>query len=343
MTEVYRALIGPPSAWTGADLGGPQGVKQTLTVEAPAAAIQAMDELALRLKGRDFPSITRKDADHPDLNGVMVRVRQAVMDGHGVALIRGPDPARYDPADYERLYWALGTHLGKGVIQSQFGDWVARVERNPDLPWRGTTTDMELPPHTDFHEIMSLASISLPESGGVSGFVSSLAVHDEIFRTRPELLAPLYEGWWNVSSLDRIRSNRKVPVYCCVDGKVSCFNNRVFYAKPDEAGETMPPELVEALAYMGEVSRRPEMRAGFTMEPGDIAFWHNLQVMHSRTQFEDSGAHRRLLLRLWLNVPGGRPMDEEITARARIIDEDHIRGIGGPVISWGGKHKVAAN
>jgi hypothetical protein len=341
MRQIHRAIIGLPSAWTGAELGGPGKVKDALSIAAPPEALAGMDELALRLRGRDIPSIRRGDADQPAVNALMARVRHEVMDGQGVALIRGPDPARYDPADYQRLYWALGTHLGEGVIQSQFGDWVARVERNPDLPWRGTTTDMELPPHTDFHELMSLASISLPESGGLSAFVSSLAVHDEILRTRPELLEPLYEGWWNVSPIERIRSAQKTPVYCCVDGKVSCFNNRVFYAKPEEAGGEMPPALVEALAYMGEISRRPEVRADFMMEPGDIAFWHNFQVMHSRTRFEDSAEHRRLLYRLWLNVPGGRPMDEEISERARVIDADHLRARGGSAISWGGRHTPA--
>jgi hypothetical protein len=92
---------------------------------------------------------------------------------------------------------------------------------------------------------------------------------------------------------------------------------------------------------MGEISRRPQMRADFVMEPGDIAFWHNFQVMHSRTKFEDSPARRRLLYRLWLNVPNGRPMDAEISERARVIDEDHLRAQGGPAISWGGKHPAA--
>jgi hypothetical protein len=344
MSRPYRALIGPPSAWTGAELGGPDKVKQALTIKAPTQALAEMDALALRLRGREFPQITRQDADAPALNALMARVRQEVMDGRGLALVEGPDPARYDPADYQRLYWALGTHLGRGVIQSQFGDWVARVERNPDLPWRGTTTDMELGAHTDFHEVMSLASVSLPEGGGgISGFVSSLAVHDEILRTRPELLEPLYEGWWNVSPLDRVRSRRKTPVYCCVDGRVSCFNNRVFYARPEEVGgEAMPAALAEALAYMGEISRRPQVRADFLMQPGEIAFWHNFQVMHSRTRFEDGQGRRRLLYRLWLNVPEGRPMDEEISERGRVIDEDHVRALGGQEISWGGRHPVAA-
>ncbi len=319
MTEVLQSVIPPPYAWTGVELGG----KGALVREAGPAALSALDGLALRLSGLPFQQITRADADHPAINALMDAVRDDVMNGRGLAVVAGLDPQRWDPADYERLYWALGTHLGQGVVQSAFGDHVARVERNPDLPWRGTTTDMELRPHTDFHEVMSLASISMAQSGGVSGFVSSLAIHNELFRTRPDLLAPLYEGWFNVSIRERTPSPRKVPIYCCVDGKVSCFFNRVFYQKPEDAGEPMPPALIEAMTLMDAIAARPGVRVEFMLEPGEAAFWHNFLVMHARTAFHDTDDHRRLLLRLWLNVPGGRPMDEAISARARIIDEDH--------------------
>ena len=322
MTEIFNAIIPPPGAWTGAELGG----KAALVREAPRAALDALDDLAVRLRGRDIPSITRNDFDHPAINALMAGVRREVMDGRGVAVVRGPDPGRYDPDDYARLYWGLGTHVGAGVVQSFFNDWVARVEVNPRLPWRGTTTDMELRPHTDFHELMSLASISKPQSGGVSGFVSSLAVHNEVFRSRPDLLRPLYEGWYNVSPLNREAPPAKTPIYCCVEGKVSCFYNRVFYLKPEDAPEPFPPELTEAMALMDSIAARPDIRADFILEPGEIAFWHNFQVMHSRTAFHDSDAHRRLLFRLWLNQPDGRPMAEEIKARARIIDRDHTQG-----------------
>jgi hypothetical protein len=223
----------------------------------------------------------------------------------------------------------MGTHHGQRVEQSFFADYVARDERNPDLPWRGTTTDMELRAHTDFHEVMSLAAISLPVSGGVSGFVSSLAVHNEIFRARPDLLPPLYEGWYNVSVLKRAASPTRTPIYCCVEGKVSCFYNRVFFLKPEDApkDEPIPAALAEAMALMDQIAARPDIRADFTLEPGEIAFWHNFTVMHSRTAFQDSDDRKRLLLRLWLNLQGaGRPMAPEIKERARIIDRDHLEG-----------------
>jgi hypothetical protein len=322
MTRIFDALIPSPPAWTGAEIGG----KPALTREAPAEALEAMDQMSVRLRGREIPQITRADAGHPAIAALMGDIRRDVMDGRGVAILKGPEPSRYDPEDYARLYWALGTHLGSGVVQSMFGDWVARVEVNPKLPWRGTTTDMELRAHTDFHEVMSLASISLPASGGVSGFVSSLAVHNEIWRTRPDLLKPLYEGWYNRSPLGLKAPARKTPIFCCAEGKVSCFYNRVFFIKPEETPEPFPAELTEAMAMMDAIAARPEVRADFTLEPGEIAWWHNFQVMHSRSAFEDGPGKRRLLLRLWLNVQYGRPMDEEIMARARIIDRDHVEG-----------------
>ncbi|MEI9965597.1 MAG: TauD/TfdA family dioxygenase [Caulobacteraceae bacterium] len=270
--------------------------------------------------------IGRADFDHPAVNALMARVRADVMDGRGLSVIAGLDPARYAPADYERLYWGMGTHLGRGVVQSFFGDWVARVEKNPNLPFRGTTTDIELRAHTDFHEVMSLASISLPEHGGVSGFVSSLAVHNEVWKARPDLLRPLYEGWYNVSVGQKTADPYKTPIYSLVDGKVSCFYNRVFFQRPEDGGAPLPADLLEAMALMDSIAARPDIRADFTLEPGEVAFWHNFTIMHSRTAFEDSPARHRLLLRLWLNVPDGRPMAEAIRQRAVLIDRDHLEG-----------------
>ena len=329
MTHVCTTPIPPPHAWTGAELGG----KGPLVRPLGAQALAALDDLARRLSGRPIPSITRAEFDHPAINALMDEVRRDVMHGRGICIVSGLDPQRWDPADYERLYWGLGTHLGRGAVQSFFGDYVARVERNPKLPFRGTTTDIELRAHTDFHELMSLAAVSGPESGGVSGFVSSLAVHNEILRTRPDLLPPLYEGWFNVSVKDRQASARKVPIYCCVDGLVSCFYNRVFWQTPQDAGEPMPSELLEAMALMDSIAARPDVRADFVLEPGEAVFWHNFMVMHSRSAFHDSETRRRLLLRLWLNVPAGRPMCEEISRRAVIIDADHLAGQRRPPVA----------
>ena len=49
------------------------------------------------------------------------------------------------------------------------------------------------------------------------------------------------------------------------------------------------------------------MRLHFMLEPGEMSVYNNFTVLHARTEFTDSETYRRQLLRLWLDVPGGRP------------------------------------
>jgi hypothetical protein len=53
------------------------------------------------------------------------------------------------------------------------------------------------------------------------------------------------------------------------------------------------------------------------LEPGDVQFVHNHTLLHDRTAFEDwpGPARRRHLLRLWLAVPGARPLPEVFAQR----------------------------
>ena len=46
------------------------------------------------------------------------------------------------------------------------------------------------------------------------------------------------------------------------------------------------------------------------MQPGDVLLASNHTIMHGRTEFEDppESEYRRLMLRLWLTIPNGRPL-----------------------------------
>src|SRR5580658_2611512 len=227
MTPIFNQAITDPAAWESARIGGRDGLVRHLT----AAEIAAIDALAAALDGRAVPEISRRDVADPVIVALMAEAREEVMRGRGVIILSGIDLARHPPARFERLHWALGTLMGHGVIQGPTGDWVARVEKSEQNPTgRGTLMDVELRPHTDMHEVMSLACVSRAAEGGASTLVSSLAVHNAIRATHPEFLAPLYEGFWagiNESiGGGKPLSDHKVPIFCCVDGKVSCYYNK---------------------------------------------------------------------------------------------------------------------
>jgi hypothetical protein len=68
------------------------------------------------------------------------------------------------------------------------------------------------------------------------------------------------------------------------------------------------------LDYVDEVANRADVRLEFLIEPGEAVFQNNYVVLHGRTAFEDDveGGIRRHLLRLWLDVPNGRPARKEM-------------------------------
>jgi hypothetical protein len=175
----------------------------------------------------------------------------------------------------------LGSHIGNGTIQGPQGDWVARVEKREHNPTgRGTLMDVESRPHTDMHEVLALACVSRAAEGGESTLVSSLAVHNAIRDTRPELLAPLYEGFWagvneTVGSRKPLSDN-KVPIVCCIDDGVSCYYNKFFmFAAAKRLGVELPSDLIAAMNWFDEQAMRADLGATFILEPGEMMFWHN--------------------------------------------------------------------
>ena len=326
MTEICRRHIDDQVAWTSREIGGKDGLLRRLTNEEAAA----LDELAARNRDKKATSIARADFDHPAIAALMAETRRALLDGHGAIILKHPNLNRARLDDYERIYWGLGTHLGTGVAQSSRGDKIGYVQKEENNPTgRGYLGDQELRPHTDFHEIMSLASVECAAEGGLSGLVSSVALHNEMVATRPDLLPALYEGFYHgynpkAGTVGPKVSAHKVPVFCYVDGQVSCYYHTIFMRFASEIlGQPFPPELAEAMAYLNQLAVRPDIQANFMLEPGEMLFWHNWTNFHSRTQFRNAPGQNRLLLRLWVNIENGRHVAPEIAERAKLMDRDH--------------------
>ncbi len=324
MNPIYDRRIDHPAAWTSAEIGGKEGLTHRMGPEH----VQALAELVERTRHLAPDAVTRADFDHPLINDLMKGVRFELMNGRGAIVLQGLDMSRTSLEDYSRIYWGLGAHLGQGAVQSYRGDRIGHVQKEEDNPTgRGYLMDVELRSHTDFHEILSLASFRKAPEGGESGVVSSLAIHNVLLEEAPHHLEALYEGFFHELAGTQQVTADKVPVFCNVDGKVSCYFHGLFQmAAAKTLGVPVPPELVEAQKAFSAIAARPDIRADFMLEPGEMLFWHNFLMLHSRTAFSDTPEQKRLLLRLWLNVPGGRPMHPSFTERARAMDKIHESG-----------------
>lgn len=315
--------IGIPSgAWTATSGGGAEGLVRRLS----AAQVEALDAAVAATEGRDATDVTASDFGVPSLVEFMDAVRWDIMAGRGAVLISGIDLDRYTLEGFKRLHFGLGAHLGTAIEQSARHDRIGYVRKEPSPELRGYLGDTELGPHTDYHEILSLASVVAAREGGVSGFVSSAAVYAAILAERPDLLEALQEGYYYPTSLETT-TDYKVPSFSVVDGHVALYNYVIFISQAAQIrGEAVPPKLVEALRFLFRVAARPELMISFTMQPGQIVFWHNFRVLHSRTGFRNEPGRERLLLRLWLNAHESMPMAEGFLEIGQCLDRQHREG-----------------
>jgi hypothetical protein len=240
------------------------------------------------------------------------------MDGRGLVMLRGFPLDTMSEDELGIVYWAIGTYFGRGVSQSPMGDRLGYVTdvSEPGKRERGYRSASELRLHTDSDDIVGLLCIRQAKSGGMSRLASAVAIHNEIAATRPDLLAPLYEGfryhWFGEQPPgEGTVTSYRIPVFCKVDGLLSvCFLREFIEMGADELGEPLTDKEIEALDTFEEIANRDDVQLTYRLEPGSASFINNYTVLHSRTGFEDwpEPERRRLLFRLWLKAEPSRPV-----------------------------------
>ena len=326
MSAPYLERVDDLSAWRRADLGDLSEVSFHLS-DVHVAELDEALQAALRA-GHDLASLTREHFPLPTLAAEFSSLYQNLQRGHGIVFIRGVPVARYTLPELELLYWGIGTWFGMGVSQSVMGDRIGHVTdvSGKDPNERAYRNSLAIPPHTDLADIVGMLSVRRAAEGGLSTYTSVTAIHNEILRTRPECLAPLYRGY----RMHRFGEQppgeppvtaHPVPVLAERDGLVSARIVPEYIDMAEvELGEPMAAADRAALDCFLALADHPDLRLDVMLEPGDLSFINNYTVLHSRTAFEDDPAlfesgFGRLLLRLWLIAPDRRPVPDDF-ARA---------------------------
>jgi hypothetical protein len=319
MSDIQRDPIVHPSAWTSAEAS-----KATFSIPLTEPQIGAFEALLSATRQTEPLAVRRDQFEHPEIAPLVAQVREQIMEGTGVAILTGLTRERFSDEDFTRIYWGLGTQLGVGQAQNSQGDLLGYVEEDPDrVAGRGYRSAAELSMHTDSFEMVGLMCVQRGETGGESSLASALTVYNEILRTRPDLLEALYEGyyfWLPEKKVGVPTTDDKLPVFCNVDGLVSCnYAGSYMREAAKIRGETIPGKLSEGIDLFGQIVARPDIRAEFLLDPGDIMLWNNFTCTHSRRSFTNSPERKRFLLRLWLTLREGegRPVTPRFQVRNR--------------------------
>jgi hypothetical protein len=309
MTSTRSAEIDRAMAWHGAEL-----TKDAVAFDLGRRHAAALADVLLRVRkaGLALGEIRAEHCRHPALDDDFARIFDEIQDGRGIVILRGIPVADHSDEEVGVLFWAIGTHLGRGVSQSARGDLLGLVrdETAPGEPEsaRGYTSRRELSLHVDLAQIVGLLCVRQARRGGHSQYASGLAVHDEIRSSRPELLPVLYRGFpyhrrgeeapWHapITPYD-------IPVFSECRGRISVFLVReIVNAAFRELNRSFTADEIDAIDAFRATAQRLQFET--RLEPGEASFLNNYTIMHARSEFEDwdEPAQKRLMLRLWLDA-----------------------------------------
>ena len=121
-----RRPVEGPSAWTAADMRGPQAEWSYRLSPSQIAEIEAALQ-AVRARGLDIAAIRREDFPLPTLGPVLERLRDEVLHGRGFVMLRGVPVEERPIEESATAYWGIGTYFGSARSQNAKGHLLGHV------------------------------------------------------------------------------------------------------------------------------------------------------------------------------------------------------------------------
>ena len=274
---------------------------------------------AFKASGVSLAAVRRENFPAPRFARLAERALEALEQGPGMFMIRGFPKDRYTDDEARQIYWCLGRYLGTAVSQSDEGDVLGDVRDirvPPDSPrFRAYKTSGAAAFHTDSCDVAGLFVLRVAKSGGVSMVASSVAVHNEILRVRPDLLEVLYRPfYWSMQGQEREGEAPfyPQPIFTAHEGFFSCryIRGQIKNGQRFTDAPRLTAEQTAALDLLDQIAADPAFHFVTNFQVGDLQLCNNHVVMHARSAFEDhpEPERQRHLLRMWLSVPNSRPL-----------------------------------
>ena len=284
----------------------------------------------------------------PGLQSRLAQIRRDILSGRGFALLRGLPVADHSMEENAFAFWGLGLHLGNAVPQNGKNHMLGHV-KNLGLDYaradvRGYQTNARLPYHTDYSDIVGLLCLNTAKSGGLSSFVSSVTLYNELLKINRELAAtltmPVPRTRWSELDSDQLPWS-ETPVFSPLAGTVITSYVRSAIRKSQDIPQAprVSAKQEEAFDLLDKLAQDPALHLDMEFAAGDMQFLNNHWILHSRTAYEDHAdlKDRRHLLRLWLACTDGPPLPQTLLDERGATPDGRPGGIHVP-----GKPRIAS-
>ena len=311
-------MMGTPERWT-------YRLSDADVAEIENAATMFIDS------GRPLGLITRDLFPLPKFGVWLENLRDNLIHGIGFQLITGLPVENYSGDMRATIFCGIGSHIGRARSQNAAGHLLGHVRdvgadiNDPNTRIYQTTSRQSF--HTDSCDVVGLLCVREAMSGGDSMLASSMTAYNEILKRRPDLAPHLFLP----VATDRrgeVPENEDpfftIPVYSWHRNFLTCIYQRNYIesARRFETAPRLSAQQVDALDLLDDIVNEPAMHLRMRLQPGDMQFVYNHSLLHDRTGFTDwpEAEKRRHLLRLWLAVPGDRPLPAVFAQRYGSVD-----------------------
>jgi len=323
-----------PAAWFGPQVSMDSGWQFSLN-DSDIRELENAGRHCLELSA-DISSINRVNFVLPTLGKRLRVIHDRLIHGAGFALIRSVPVQEWSRALSAAVFYGLGSHLGNARPQNAKGHLLGHVMdmglRADDPNVRVYQTHERQTYHTDSCDIVGLICLQQARAGGDSALVSSNTIYNEMRREYPELACALFDPM----ATDRRGEipqgqNRyfEIPVFNWYQGLMSTIYQRQYIdsAQRFDTAMRLTSLHVEALDCFDQFANDSRLNFLMRLEPGDMQFVHNHNLLHDRTAFEDwsEPSRKRHLLRLWLSSPEARALPPVFAQRYGSV-EPGVRG-----------------
>lgn len=299
----------------GSEWRGP-GIGDSYVVRLTDAELEELDAALATADSRvdDVLDITRDDFPLPTLGARLAEVTDELINGPGVALLRGLDVARYGKERASMIYWGVGTHLGEPWPQNAkghlLGDVTDHGRESSDPTARGYELGgVGLPFHSDGSDLVGLLCLDAGASGGKSVVANAVTIHNELVRSAPDVAAELYGPFpYDLRGEHKPGSRQwyEMPIFNRRDDRLFVRYIRPFISssRRHEDAPRVSDAARHAMDRLDEMCNDPEYHVSMLMEPGDMQFVNNYHVLHARQPYEDDRPNGKVrhLKRLWLET-----------------------------------------
>ncbi|KAG0645687.1 Taurine hydroxylase SAT17 [Hyphodiscus hymeniophilus] len=305
----FPKAIVSPSVWSGKDLVDEMR-RYALTLEE--SHIKEIEQACKRFRelGLTMERVSQETFPLATLGEELKTLAAQLTNGVGFFVLRGLEPERYSNEENVVIYLGISSYIGETRgRQDEQGNMLLHLTDlgsalAGDHERQAPYSSVGQPFHTDTGDIVGLYSLGEAAVGGESNLVSTAVVYDELIKTRPDIIRLLASSSWVFDSFGLSPAYKTRPLLYPINKEkvLLAFARRPLVGhawSPRSPGiPTLSASHVEALYTLQNIAEKHAL--SMKLKRGELLFWNNLALMHSRNGFTDAPDSRRHLLRLWL-------------------------------------------